>query len=60
LKIPQTRKVRKKLGSIVKTSNEDPSFGVRFDDETEGDIIFRYGELALEIMVDRLLHEFNS
>ncbi|HRY31992.1 MAG TPA: elongation factor G [Bacteroidales bacterium] len=57
---PKTRKDQEKLGEALhKLSNEDPSFGVRFDDETEETIISGMGELHLEIMVDRLLHEFN-
>ncbi len=57
---PKTRKDQEKLGEALhKLTNEDPSFGVRFDDETEETIISGMGELHLEIMVDRLLHEFN-
>jgi elongation factor G len=57
---PKTRKDQEKMGeALYKLSNEDPSFGVRFDDETEETIISGMGELHLEIMVDRLLHEFN-
>ncbi|MHC1707708.1 MAG: elongation factor G [Bacteroidales bacterium] len=57
---PKTRKDQEKLGEgLHKLANEDPSFGVRFDDETEETIISGMGELHLEIMVDRLLHEFN-
>jgi elongation factor G len=40
-------------------ANEDPSFNVRFDDETEETIVSGMGELHLEIIVDRLLHEFK-
>lgn len=57
---PQKRKDQEKLGeSLGKLSNEDPSFNVRFDDETEETIISGMGELHLEIIVDRLRHEFG-
>ncbi|MBM3435680.1 MAG: elongation factor G, partial [Bacteroidetes bacterium] len=58
---PQKRKDQEKLGeSLGKLSNEDPSFNVRFDDETEETIISGMGELHLEIIVDRLKHEFGK
>jgi elongation factor G len=56
---PQNRKDQGKLGEALgKLANEDPSFNVRFDDETEETIISGMGELHLEIIVDRLKHEF--
>jgi elongation factor G len=57
---PQNRKDQGKLGEALgKLANEDPSFNVRFDDETEETIISGMGELHLEIIVDRLKHEFG-
>ncbi len=57
---PQNRKDQGKLGeALAKLANEDPSFNVRFDDETEETIISGMGELHLEIIVDRLKHEFS-
>jgi elongation factor G len=57
---PVTRKDQSKLGEALhKLANEDPSFNVRFDDETEETIISGMGELHLEIIVDRLKHEFK-
>jgi elongation factor G len=57
---PVTRKDQAKLGEALhKLANEDPSFTVRFDDETEETIISGMGELHLEIIVDRLKHEFK-
>ena len=57
---PVNRKDQSKLGEALhKLANEDPSFNVRFDDETEETIISGMGELHLEIIVDRLKHEFK-
>jgi len=57
---PVTRKDQSKLGEALhKLANEDPSFNVRFDDETEETVISGMGELHLEIIVDRLKHEFK-
>jgi elongation factor G len=57
---PANRKDQGKLGeALAKLANEDPSFNVRFDDETEETIISGMGELHLEIIVDRLKHEFS-
>ena len=57
---PQKRKDQSKLGeALSKLSNEDPSFNIRYDDETEETIISGMGELHLEIIVDRIKHEFN-
>ena len=57
---PESRKDQSKLGeSLAKLSNEDPSFNVRFDHETEETIVSGMGELHLEIIMDRLLHEFG-
>jgi elongation factor G len=58
--LPMKRKDQSKLGEALgKLANEDPSFNVRFDDETEETIISGMGELHLEIIVDRLKHEFD-
>lgn len=57
---PKSRKEQGKLGeALAKLSNEDPSFNVRFDDETEETIMAGMGELHLEILVDRLKEEFK-
>ena len=57
---PENNNDRKKLGQgLHKLANEDPSFNVRFDKETEETIISGMGELHLEIIVDRLRHEFD-
>lgn len=58
--LPVSRKDNSKLGEALnKLSNEDPSFITRFDDETGETIISGMGELHLEIIVDRLKHEFS-
>jgi elongation factor G len=57
---PKSRKEQGKLGEALgKLSSEDPSFNVRYDDETEETIIAGMGELHLEIIVDRLQDEFK-
>ncbi|MDP4281081.1 MAG: elongation factor G [Bacteroidota bacterium] len=57
---PAKRQDQSKLGEALhKLSNEDPSFTVRYDEETEETIIAGMGELHLEIILDRLKTEFN-
>jgi elongation factor G len=57
---PKSRKEQSKLGEALgKLSNEDPSFNVRFDEETEETIISGMGELHLEIIIDRIKTEFG-
>ncbi|MCB9015581.1 MAG: elongation factor G [Lentimicrobiaceae bacterium] len=57
---PASRKDQGKLGeALSKLVNEDPSFHARFDEETEETVIAGMGELHLEILVDRLKHEFG-
>jgi elongation factor G len=57
---PRKRADQAKLGEALnKLMNEDPSFNVRYDDETEETIIAGMGELHLEIIIDRLKYEFN-
>lgn len=57
---PKTKSDQEKLGlSLNKISLEDPTFKVKFDDETGQTIISGMGELHLEIIVDRLRREFN-
>ena len=55
---PARRADQGKLGEALnKLTNEDPSFHVKFNEETEETVIAGMGELHLEIIVDRLLHE---
>jgi len=57
---PAKRNEQEKLfEALTKLMNEDPSFNVRFDDETEESVISGMGELHLEIILDRLKHEFK-
>jgi elongation factor G len=57
---PKTKGDLEKLGtSLQKLALEDPSFRVKTDEETGQTILSGMGELHLEIIVDRLLREFN-
>jgi elongation factor G len=57
---PKTKADQDKLGSgLAKLADEDPTFVVRFDDETGQTVISGMGELHLDIIVDRLRREFN-
>jgi elongation factor G len=57
---PAKRKDQSKLGEALgKLANEDPSFNIRYDEETEETIVSGMGELHLEIIIDRLKHEFG-
>ena len=57
---PKSKADQEKLGlSLQKLATEDPSFKVRTDEETGQTIISGMCELHLEIIVDRLLREFN-
>ncbi|MFW5734941.1 MAG: elongation factor G [Oceanidesulfovibrio sp.] len=45
--------------ALAKLAKEDPSFRVKTDEDTNQTLISGMGELHLEIIVDRLLREFN-
>ena len=49
----------KMIDALAKLAEEDPTFRVKTDGETGQTIISGMGELHLEIIVDRLLREFN-
>ncbi len=57
---PKTKADQDKLiTTLERLSDEDPTFQVKTDEETGQMIISGMGELHLEIIVDRLLREFN-
>ncbi len=57
---PKTKADHEKLGDALnKLADEDPTFNVRYDEETGQTIISGMGELHLEILVDRLVREFR-
>ncbi|MFH1833456.1 MAG: EF-Tu/IF-2/RF-3 family GTPase, partial [bacterium] len=57
---PKTKADQDRLSdSLMKLTEEDPTFRVRTDEETGQTIIAGMGELHLEIIVDRLLREFK-
>jgi len=57
---PKTKGDQEKLGvALGKLTQEDPTFKVFTDPDTGQTIISGMGELHLEIVVDRLLREFN-
>ncbi len=57
---PKTKADHDRLGvSLAKLASEDPTFVSRVDEESSQIIIAGMGELHLEILVERLLREFN-
>src|SRR5207247_6563528 len=57
---PKTKGDQDKLSTgLQRLAEEDPTFRVRSDEETGQTLISGMGELHLEIIVDRLLREFN-
>jgi elongation factor G len=57
---PKTKADQDKLTmALAKLTDEDPTFIVKFNDETSQTLISGMGELHLEILVDRLTREFN-
>jgi elongation factor G len=57
---PKTKADQDKLASgLGKLADEDPTFVVKYDDETGQTVISGMGELHLDIIVDRLRREFS-
>jgi elongation factor G len=57
---PKTKGDQDKLGiALTRLAQEDPTFRMRTDEETQQTIIAGMGELHLEIILDRLKREFK-
>ncbi len=57
---PKTKVDQEKMGvALHRLAQEDPSFRVKTDEETNQTIISGMGELHLEILVDRMRREFS-
>ncbi len=57
---PKSQKDIDKLGTgLAKLAEEDPTFIVRYNEDTNQTVISGMGELHLEILVDRLKREFK-
>jgi len=57
---PKTKADQEKMGiALRKLAEEDPTFRIKKDEETDETIIQGMGELHLEIIVDRMKREFG-
>jgi elongation factor G len=57
---PKTKADQEKLfESLARLAEEDPTFQVRTNEETDQTIISGMGELHLDILIERLLREFH-
>ena len=57
---PKTKADQEKMGTALgKLAQEDPTFRVHTDHDTGQTLISGMGELHLEIVVDRMMREFN-
>jgi elongation factor G len=57
---PKTKADQEKMGvALNKLAQEDPTFKIHTDPDTAQTIISGMGELHLEIIVDRMMREFN-
>jgi len=57
---PKSKADQDRLGeALTKLSEEDPTFKIRSDEETGQTLISGMGELHLEVLIDRILREFN-
>ena len=57
---PKSKDAQEKLGlAMHKLEDEDPSFRVSYNQETGQTLIAGMGQLHLEIIIDRILREFN-
>ncbi|MCO5184599.1 MAG: elongation factor G [Anaerolineae bacterium] len=57
---PKTNLDQDKMGIALRAlAEEDPTFQVRFDDQTGQTVLYGMGELHLDVLVDRMLREFK-
>jgi elongation factor G len=57
---PKTKEEIDKMGeALKKLQEEDPTFKVKTDEETNQTLIYGMGELHLEVIVDRMVREFK-
>ena len=57
---PKTKNDQEKMGfALQRLAEEDPTFKIKSNLETNQTIIWGMGELHLEILVDRMHREFN-
>ncbi|RLD17995.1 MAG: elongation factor G, partial [Caldiserica bacterium] len=57
---PKTKDDQDKLSlALSKLSEEDPTFKIKYNEETGQTVISGMGELHLEIIIERLMKEFN-
>jgi elongation factor G len=57
---PRTKADQDKLSqALQRLAEEDPTFRVRYDNETGQTLIQGMGELHLEVLIDRMLREFG-
>ncbi len=57
---PKTKADQEKMGiALSKLAEEDPTFRVETDEETNQTLISGMGELHLDVIVDRMKREFN-
>jgi elongation factor G len=57
---PKTKDDQDRMGeALAKLAEEDPSFRIKFDQETGQTIISGMGELHLDVLVDRMKREFR-
>jgi len=57
---PKTKADQEKMGvALSKLAEEDPTFRVETDEETNQTLISGMGELHLDVLIDRMKREFN-